>query len=107
VALGKGLEEMLDEEEPLLINTINDLSLGLIRATEIRNFNKNSNKGTLHSVRFFNETGEIIDVKLVVNTNTSKEFTSIKKEISETISKLDEANRKELLVELLSKEMHI
>jgi hypothetical protein len=107
VALGRGLEEMLDEEEPLLINTINDLSLGLIKASEIRDFNKNSNKGTLYSIRFFGETGEFVDNKLVVNTNTSKEFTSIKKEISETISKLDEAKRRELLVELLSKEMHI
>jgi DNA-directed RNA polymerase subunit L len=107
VALGKGLEEMLDEEEPLLINTINDLSLGLIKASEIRDFNRNSKKGTLYSIRFFGETGEFVDNKLVVNTNTSKEFTTIKKEISETISKLDEAKRKELLVELLSKEMHI
>lgn len=107
VALGKGLEDLLDEEEPLLINTIKDLSLGLIKAAEIRNFNKNSNQGTLYSIRFFGETGEFVDDKLVVSTNTSKEFRSIKKMVSETISKLDEEKRKELLVELLSKEMHI
>ena len=107
VALGKGLEELLDEEEPLLVNTIKDLSLGLIKASEIRNFNKNSDQGTLYSIRFFGETGEYVDDKLVVNTNTSKEFTSIKNEISKTISQLDETKRKELLVELLSKEMHI
>jgi nucleoside-triphosphatase THEP1 len=108
VALGKGLEELLDQEEPLLTNTIKDLSLGLIKASEIRSFNaNNSNQGTLYSIRFFGETGEFIDDKLVVNTNSSKEFRSIKKTISETISKLDEAKRKELLVELLSKEMHI
>jgi hypothetical protein len=107
VALGKGLEELLDEEEPLLINAIKDLSLGLIKASEIRNFNTNSKQGTLYSIRFFGESGEFVDDKLVVNTNTSKEFKSIKKTISETISKLDEVKRKELLVELLSKEMHI
>ena len=107
VALGKGLEELLDEEEPLLVNTIKDLSLGLIKASEIRNFNKNSNQGTLYSIRFFGETGEYVDDKLVVNTNTSKKFISIRDEISETISQLDETKRKELLVELLSKEMHI
>lgn len=107
VALGKGLEELLDEEEPLLISTIKDLSLGLIKASEIRTFNSNSNHGTLYSIRFFGETGEFVDNKLVVNTDTSKEFKSIKKTISETISKLDEAKRKELLVELLSKEMKI
>ena len=107
VALGKGLEDLLDEEEPLLVNNIKDLSLGLIKATEISTFNNNSNQETLYSIRFFGETGEFIDDKLVVNTNNSIEFDSIKKNISETISKLDEAKRKELLVELLSKEMHI
>lgn len=107
VALGKGIGELLDEEEPLLMDNIKDLSLGLIKAAEIRNFNKNSEQGTLYSIRFFGESGEYVDNKLVVNTNTSKEFTSIKKEISETISKLDEVKRKELLVELLSKEMNI
>lgn len=107
VALGKGLEEMLDEEEPLLINNIKDLSLGLIKASEIRNFNINSNQGTLYSIRFFGETGEFVDDKLVVNTNTSKEFIILKKEVGEAISKLDANKRKELLVELLSKEMNI
>ena len=108
VALGKGLEELLDEEEPLLISTIKDLSLGLIKASEIRSFNaNNSNQGTLYSIRFFGETGEFIDNKLVVNISDSKEFKSIKKTISETINKLDTAKRKELLVELLSKEMQI
>jgi len=107
VALGKGLEEMLDEEEPILITTIKDLSLGLIKASEISDFNKSSREGTLYSIRFFGETGKFIDDKLVINTKASKEFSSIRKEISETISKLDEAKRKELLVELLSKEMNI
>jgi nucleoside-triphosphatase THEP1 len=107
VALGKGLEGLLDEEEPLLINNINDLSLGLIKATEIRAFNNNSNQETLYSIRFFGETGEFVDDKLIVNINNTKEFTSIKNKISETISKLDETKRKELLVELLSKEMNI
>ncbi|WP_233898298.1 ATP-binding protein [Tenacibaculum piscium] len=107
VALGKGLDTLIDEEEPLLMNSIKDLSLGLIKASEIRDFNSNSNKETLYSIRFFGETGEFIDNTLVVNTNTSKEFKSIKKSISDTINKLDIAKRKELLIELLSKEMHI
>lgn len=107
VALGKGLENLLDEEEPLLVSTIKDLSLGLIKASEIRNFNKNSNEGTLYSIRFFGETGDFVDNKLVVSKDTSEEFKLIKKTISKSISKLDEAKRKELLVELLSKEMKI
>lgn len=107
VALGRGLEDLMDEEEQLLISNINDMSLGLIKAAEIRNFNNSSNKGTLYSIRFFGETGEFVDDKLVVNTDVSKEFTSLKKMISESISGLGDVKRKELLVELLSKEMDI
>lgn len=106
VALGKGLEELLDEEEPLLINSIKDLSLGLIKAVEIRNFNQNSNKGKLYSIRFFGETGEFQDDKLIVN-NTSKNYLIAKEKVNNTINQLDEKSRKELLVELLSKEMNI
>ena len=68
---------------------------------------KNSNEGTLYSIRFFGETGDFVDNKLVVSKDTSEEFKLIKKTISKSISKLDEAKRKELLVELLSKEMKI
>jgi DNA-directed RNA polymerase subunit L len=107
VALGKGLEDLLDEEEPLLISSIKDLSLSLIKASEIRSFNANSKQSALFSFRFFDETGEFIYDKLVVNTDKTKEFASIKKSVSETISKLDDAKRKELLIELISKEMKI
>ena len=87
VALGKGAEELLDAEEPLLMDTIKELSLGLIKASEIRVFNKNSKKGTLYSIRFFGETGDFVDDTVVVNTNNSSEFVTIKNNISETISK--------------------
>lgn len=107
VALGKGLEELLDEEEPLLISNIKDLSLGLIKASEIRFFNANSKQGTLFSIRFFDETGEFVDNKLIVNVDKSKDFTSVKKKVTEEISKLNDAKRKELLIELISKEMKV
>ncbi|WP_282142794.1 ATP-binding protein [Cellulophaga baltica] len=107
VALGKGVEDLLDEEEPLLMTSIQKLSLGLIKASEIRNFNLNSKEGTLYSFRFFDETGDFVDNKLIVKTNGSKELKLIKNNISESIRKLNQSERKELLVELLSKEMKI
>ena len=107
VALGSSLENILDEEEPLLINNIKDLSLGLIKAAEIGNFNKNSEKGKLYSIRFFGESGEYIDDKLVINGESSKKLSNIKTEISYKINDLTSKERKELLIELLSKEMDI
>ncbi|MGO2103507.1 MAG: hypothetical protein ACTH3E_10725 [Psychroflexus halocasei] len=107
VALGKGIEKLIDEEEPLLIRTIKDLSLGLIKASEIRNFNKKSQKGSLYSFRFFGESGDFIDDKLVIGAKDTKEFKTIRKNISESMSKLSQTKRKELLVELLSKEINL
>ncbi|MEJ6776276.1 MAG: hypothetical protein QNK85_02995 [Crocinitomicaceae bacterium] len=107
VALGKGLEELLDEEEVLLMDNIRNLSLGLIKAADISEFNKNSSNGTLYSIRFFGKTGEFIDDQFVINKDTSGEFKSIKDNVSKTLKKLDEGERKELLVELLSNELNI
>ena len=107
VALGSKIDELIDEEEPLLINNIKDLSLSLIKAAEIHNFNSNSKNERLISFGFFRETGEFVDDTLVVNTNVSKDFKKVKNQITETINKLDESKRKELLIELLSKEMNI
>lgn len=107
VALGKGIDELLDEEEPLLVSGIKDLSLGIIKATDIQKYNKHSNQGKLYSIRFFGETGEFIDNKLVINSKNTEEFNEVKNLVSSTINGLDEVKRKELLIELLSKEMSI
>ena len=107
VALGKGLEELLDEEELLLMDNIRNLSLGLIKAADISDFNKNSSNGSLYSIRFFGKTGEFIDDQFVINKDTSREFKAIKDNVSSTLKKLNEMERKELLVELLSNELNI
>ena len=107
VALGKGLEELLDEEELLLMDNIRNLSLGLIKAADISDFNKNSSNGSLYSIRFFGKTGEFIDDQFVINKDTSGEFKAIKDNVSSTLKKLNEMERKELLVELLSNELNI
>lgn len=107
VALGKSLEELLDEEEPLLMNSIKELALGLIKASDISVFNKSSKQGTLYSFRFYGESGEYVDDKLVVKTAVSQEYKSAKSKITKEINALNKVKRKELLVELLSKEMEI
>ncbi len=106
VALGKGLEELLDEEEPLLTATIKDLSLGLIKSNEIHSYNK-TNDEKLYPIQFFNEEGQHFDEKIFVKRNNTKEFKSIRKTVSEGIEKLNKEERKKLLAELLLAEMNI
>ena len=108
VAIGsKSIDELLDEEEPLLMSNIKDLSLGLIKASKIHNFNSTSNNETLISFGFFRENGEFVDDTAIVKSKVSKELSTIKKELTDTLSSLEKQQRKELLVELLSKEMNI
>ena len=89
------------------MDNIRNLSLGLIKAADISDFNKNSSNGSLYSIRFFGKTGEFIDDQFVINKDTSGEFKSIKDNVSSTLKKLNEMERKELLVELLSNELNI
>ncbi len=107
VALGKSIEELLDEEELLLMNNIQDLSLGIIKAAEIKEYNENSGNGKLYSIRFFEESGGFVDNKLFVNSESTSEFIEARKTVSSVIGKLDESKRKELLIELLSQELSI
>lgn len=105
VALGKSVEELLDEEEPLLINKIKDLSEALIKAAEIGKYNYNSRTEKLYAIRFFDATGEPVDEKMVVNLNPKADYKAVKDEICTAIQKLDKTRKKELLIELLSREL--
>lgn len=107
VALGKSLEELLDEEEILLMDSIKELSLGLIKASEISKFNRNTEKGKLYSFGFYGESGEFISDRLIVENEISPKFREIKNKIVNEINSLEKDKRKELLVELLSKELSL
>lgn len=107
VALGKEVEDMLDEEEFLLQNNIRDLSLGLLKAVEIHTFNTHSPNGKMYSIRFFGETGEFVDDKLIVGNGSNSDFKNVKEKLTQSLKSLDQQKRKELLIELLSKEISI
>lgn len=107
VALNKSIETMLDEEEIVLMENIKSLSLGLVKAAEIQHYNKSSKNGTLYSIRFFGANGDFIDDKLVVNSESSKDFHEAKNNVVSSIKGLNESQRRELLVELLSKELEL
>ena len=89
VALGKALEDLIDEEEDLLMNNIQNLSLALIKAAEIQDFNKESKESILYSFRFFNESGEAMDNKVVVSKTKDKKIVETKTHVRKTLNELD------------------
>lgn len=108
VALGtKSIDELLDEEEPLLMSNIKDLALSLIKAGQIHHFNTNTENEKLISFGFFKENGEFVDDTAIVKHKESNEFIELKNDIIKNISNLDQQKRKELLADLLAKELNI
>ena len=107
VALGKSIEEMLDEEEVLLMNSLEDFIEGLLKASEIHTFNKTSKTEKLLAFRFFGETGKYVEERLIINSNSSQALSNVKGEISSLMKKLELNERKEILIDLLTKDLNL
>ena len=89
------------------MSNIKDLALSLIKAGQIHHFNSNSENEKLISFGFFKENGEFVDDTAIVKHKESNEFIELKNDIIKNISKLDQQKRKELLADLLAKELNI
>lgn len=105
VVLGKSISELLDVEESILENKIKDLSLGLIKASEIHSYNAHSGNEELFAMRIFEASGDYKDLKFVSTTNKTQHYTKAKASIETLINNLDKETRSSLLYELLSKEL--
>jgi len=107
VAIGKSIEDMIDEDEIILMENLEDLSLGLVNASKIHEFNASSKNEKLYSIRFYGADGEHVDDKLIIDNKRSANYESTKNEVNESIKDLSEDQRKKLLFELFSKELNL
>ncbi|WP_053991922.1 AAA family ATPase [Mangrovimonas sp. TPBH4] len=107
VALGKSIASMLDEEEFVLRESMKDLSMGLIKAVDIHKYNNSSSKGKKYAIRFYGENGVPTDESFVLGAVQSEELKETKSQVRLTLKNLNDVERKELLLELLSQEMNI
>ena len=105
VALGKSIEKMIDEEEILLMNNIKAFIFGLIKASNIHEFNQ-LNNDKLVSFEFVDERGVLITEKLVIDSKINGEYVKVKEDFSKKIGDLDSRVRKQLLFELLTLEIN-
>jgi hypothetical protein len=105
VALGKSIDKMIDEEEILLMNNIKAFIFGLIKASNIHEFNK-LNTDKLVSFEFVDEKGSLVSEKIVIDSKLNGEYSIVKEEFSKKIGSLDTRVRKQLLFELLALEMN-
>ena len=103
VALGKSIDKMIDEEEILLMNNIKEFILGLIKASNIHEFNKkNNNKLVLFE--FLDESGKIVPEKIIIESKINTKYKTIKDDLLKSLGNLDDKKRKQILFELLTSE---
>jgi hypothetical protein len=103
VALGKSIDKMIDEEETLLMNNIKEFILGLIKASNIHEFNsKNNNKLVLFE--FLDESGKIVPEKIIIESKNNTKYKTIKDDLLKSLGNLDDKKRKQILFELLTSE---
>ena len=105
VALGKSIEKMIDEEEILLMNNIKSFISGLVKASNIHEFNK-LNNDKLVSLEFVDETGVLTTEKIVIDSKNSDDYIKIKHDLSNKMVSLSTEQKKQLLFELLNLEIN-
>lgn len=105
VALGKSIDKMIDEEEVLLMNNIKHFSLGILKATDIHQFNKISND-KLISFEMTDASGLTRKEQIVVSIQKNDTYLSVKTKLNQKLSSLDKENRKQILLELLTEELN-
>lgn len=105
VALGKSIEKMIDEEEILLMNNIKSFISGLVKASNIHEFNK-LNNDKLVSLEFVDETGVLTTEKIVIDSKNSDDYIKIKHDLSNKMVSLSNEQKKQLLFELLNLEIN-
>lgn len=104
VALGKSIDKMIDEEEVLLMNSIKEFIFGLVKATDIHEFNK-VNKDKLVFFEFVDESGHTVPEKIIIDSENALKYSKVKEELQSVISNLDDNVRKQILFELLTSEI--
>jgi|TARA_B110000259_G_scaffold56860_1_gene67150 hypothetical protein len=108
-ALDYNLKELTDSDKPKLVAKIEELSISLIKACDINEYNKKSDAINGQAVKFgiYNQKGEFKDAIVYQKNSGSIKLKKIKKDINKTLSELSDSEKQSLLFELLKKEMNI
>ena len=104
-ALNKSVDSMLDEEEPILYNSIEGLAKGLIKASEIQDFNNNSDGQRLISFQLFKSSGDIITDTVELSHDTFNKKENFRSKLLRDLSKFTSKERKAILIDILEKEL--
>jgi len=103
-ALGKSIDKMIDAEELLLITNIEEFILGLIKASELHEFDVQDHRKMV-SIQLISSAGTLVDDKIIVSSEINPEVENVKSELKEKLASLDVHRRKQVLMELLTSEL--
>jgi flagellar biosynthesis chaperone FliJ len=102
VALNKRVEDIFDEEIPLLYSNIEEYSNGLINTIEIHKFNSKSNNSKMISFSLTDEKGNLINSKVIISDEIKRSLATQKTTIQDSLKTLTPETQKGLLIELLN-----
>jgi hypothetical protein len=96
------VEDIFDEEIPLLYSNIEEYSKGLINTIEIHKFNSKSNNSKMISFSLTDEKGNLTNSKVIISDKLKHSLTTQKKTIQDSLKTLTPETQKGLLIELLN-----
>jgi hypothetical protein len=105
VAIGKGVDTLSDDEEPILHKSIMDLAKGLLKASELQDFNKISKNEKMISYQLFRSSGESITDKVILSKETIEQQKDIQARLLKDLSNFTSEQRRGLLLNLLEEEL--
>ncbi len=102
VAINKRIEDIFDEEIPLLNSNIEDYSKGLINSVDIHQFNASSNNSKMVSFSITDEKGQTINSRIIMADDVINKTKIQKNEILGHLKGFSPEVQKSLLIELIN-----
>ncbi|WP_041326923.1 ATP-binding protein [Robiginitalea biformata] len=105
VVLGKGIENLMDVEEPILQQQIKDRSQSLLKAADIHEYNKTDSNTRMYAFSLYEASGESLHDRFIIPDAISEKETEEETRIRKALMDLEGNRRQKILLDLLRKEL--
>lgn len=104
VALNKPIDKMIDYEEVILMNNLKKHCENILNITDLHDF-KPTEERQMVSITLLDYFGNRREEKVIVDQSNVQKLSKTKSAVSQIINNLEQAQKKQLLYELLNEEL--